>query len=541
MGKMFKTYGGFLILAASLIFAVVRVAINQANYEDPNVRTIKICHWQLESGFRGAVQRLIDEYEAYYLETHGEKIRVIQVPISERGYQQYINTSLIGQTAPDIIEKGMATTANNPSYVARFFVPLSGYLEEPNPYNEGTVLEGLPWRETYVDGLQSAFDRELLDYYFTPFSMFTMRIYYNKDLYREVTGQDEPPKSWKRFQETAKKVNGYAAEKNLPLVTVAGSKVTSGYFRSNYGPTFLFDLSEKTDQNFDGVTSRIEAFDAYQKKEWSFDSDRFRSMWSFMTELSSSFQKGWTAAQRDDAVFMFVQGRSMMYVSGSWDAGSVIDQIGDKFEVGMFDFPVPEKGSEFGKFIKGLASEAATGGGVPWSITKQSKHPDLCIDFLRFCSTKERNERFNREINWLPVVRGTEMSERLKAFTPRIKGHVGTFQYDISTEFRLIGDGQLYSLYAQTVGMDDYIHDLTDIYERTGIAGLEVDLEDQRRNNRNLDRILGALFVNTTFNGDADKKKLEKNILQVTESSQHFYHTFVTGKATVDSYKGGQN
>ena len=63
------------------------------------------------------------------------------MPVSERGYGQFINTSLIGGTAPDIIERGFSDVATSPSYVARFFTPLRSYILDPNRYNRGTALE----------------------------------------------------------------------------------------------------------------------------------------------------------------------------------------------------------------------------------------------------------------------------------------------------------------------------------------------------------------------------------------------------------------
>lgn len=522
MWAMIKTYSGVAILAVAMLYAVVRVAINQITYEDPDVTTLRICHWQLESGFREALQDLIDDYEQMYAEKHDHRIRILQVPISERGYKQYVNTSLIGGTAPDIIEKGMAKSATDPSYVARFFVPLGNYLEEPNPYNEGTPLEGVPWRNTFHDGMQSAFSMDLLDYYHVPFSMFTMRIYFNVDMYRELTGRTVPPQTWNELKEVAERVWQKAEEEDRPLVPVAGSKTTGNYFRYNYGPMFLFDLVDQTDLDFSGTTSLYEAYKTYREGKWSFDSDRFEAMWSCLQELSGFFQKGWTAALRDDAVFMFVQERSLMYVSGSWDAQSVIDQTDGRFEIGVFDFPIPSDHPEYGQFVKGLTSEAATGGGIPWSITKQSPHKDIAVDFLRFCTTRDNNQQFNESINWLPVVRGTEMTGILKAFKPRIRGYTGHFDYNVSTTMRLKGEGQLYSLFAGGTTLEEYIENLTDVYERTAVEGMEDQLIKDRRNNRNLDRILAANLVNLAFRESVDQEDLGESIQQVILATQNF-------------------
>ena len=99
-------YLGAAILAGSMVYAVVTVIYNDLTYDAPDVTTIRICHWQLEAGFREALQALIDDYEKVVRERTGEKVKILQVPISERAYKQYVNTGLIGDMAPDIIEKG---------------------------------------------------------------------------------------------------------------------------------------------------------------------------------------------------------------------------------------------------------------------------------------------------------------------------------------------------------------------------------------------------------------------------------------------------
>ena len=34
----------------------------------------------------------------------------------------------------------------------QYFTPLSPYVGNPNPFNVGSPLEGVPWKDTFVDG-----------------------------------------------------------------------------------------------------------------------------------------------------------------------------------------------------------------------------------------------------------------------------------------------------------------------------------------------------------------------------------------------------
>jgi raffinose/stachyose/melibiose transport system substrate-binding protein len=520
--KFLRNYLGAFILLGAMIFAVVRVTYTHLTYEAPDVTTIRICHWQLEAGFRDSLQKLIDEYEQLYYDKHGRKVRVLQVPVSERGYQQYVNTGLIGGMAPDIIEKGFAKAAIDPAYVARFFRPLGQYLSRPNPYNEGTRLEGVPWRETFFDGLQSGYDRTLLDYYYIPFSMFTVRMYYNKELLREATGSAEPPKTFLELQERCEKIREYGRRTGKPVVPIAGSKYQAPRFRQIYERTFLFDLIPKVDENLDGNADVYETWLAYRRGDWRFTSDRFIASWQCMVEIAKNFQDGWLAALRDDSSFMFVQGRAVMIASGSWDAPSIRKEVGDSFEIGFFDFPMPTDDPRFSKYVPGPVSEASTGPAIPWSITRQSEHPELCVDFLQFCTTRKGNEAFNYRITWLPVVLGADIDPILKPFEPRMEGFTGNFQYDISTPVKLIVEGNRWPLYTGQMSPEEFGRRAAEVYEKSGAEGYEENLYKHNRNVRNLERILGALLAQETCGEVEDAERHDQKVQQILQSSQDF-------------------
>ena len=526
------------ILLCVVIYTLAAVFHNHLVYEAPDVTTIKLCHWQLESGFREALQKLIDEYEKIYFEKHGKKIRIVQLPIGEKGYSQYVNTTIIGETAPDIIEKAYAKLADDPSYIARFFVPLSKYVAEPNPYNEGTEFEGVPWRETFFDGLMSCYNRALLDYYKIPFSMFTIRIYYNKDLYKKITGKDEPPKTYEELLDVWQTIKDYAARTGEPIVPIAGSKEQSEMFRWKFLPTFYYTLVKKCDYSFNGDANRYEMWRSFKEKKWDFNAPQLILSWKCMSEIAQNFQDGWVAAQRDDAAFMFIQKRAVMIASGSWDASSLLTQVGDSFEIGIFNFLIPTDHPVYKKYVKGPVSEATVGGGIPWAITKQSKNREICVDFLRFCTTKKNNEEFNKSITWLPIVRGCKLSNILKPFKPEIRGFSVWLDYDISQEMRLRSQGDKWDLFAGKITPKQYGDTLQEIFIRTGEEGYLDTLDNELRNQRNLDRILSS-FIYRWDEGTNQEEKLatETKIIQLMNSVQGFTGNNSNCKKVFNKYK----
>ncbi len=526
MKNKINNYLGAFVLAGAMLYAVIAVVYNEMTYNEPDVTTIRICHWQLESGFRDSLQSLIDDYEKLVEERTGKKIRILQVPISERGYQQFVNTGLIAGMAPDIIEKGMAKTATDSSYVSRFFLSLGSSLAQVNPYNKGTKLEKVPWKDTFFDGMQGAYSKELLNYYYIPFSAFTIRLYYNKNLYHKILGRDDPPVSYNDFIDVCDKIKAYAQKTNQPIVPIAASKAQGDYFSSKYNQPFRLELAEKCDMDYDGTAGYFETYFAMRRGLWNFHDPALLANARCMMEIASNFPDGWMAAQRDDALFMFAQSRAVMIASGSWDTQSIIDQTKAYFDIGVFAFPMPTDHPEYSKYVKGSASEAGTSGGIPWGINKRSAHADLCVDFLRFCTTAKNNQRFNTRISWLPVVRGAKIEDPLlKAFMPNLRGYTGAFQYGVSTAVVLMERGNLWPLYAGQMTPEENAAELQKMYDRTAESGFRKKLDMFRRSNRNMERAIAAkIALRECCPESADE--MNKKLIQLDQTSLTFYHKY---------------
>jgi hypothetical protein len=160
------------------------------------------------------------------------------------------------------------------------------------------------------------------------------------------------------------------------------------------------------------------------------------------------------------------------------------------------------------------------GGGIPWAVTRQSRHQDICIDFLRFCTTVARNERFSDEISWLPVVRGARFGERLKPFKPHPEGFTGTFDYKLGTEVTMIAAGNSWALYSGKMPPEDFARDLDVLYERTGLQEFRLGLDQSARNLRNMDRIMASLLVGQCYAPSEDSGYQRARIEQILQSEE---------------------
>ena len=109
---------GLAVLLVGISMSTVRVMSIQKELFDPNKTIIRISHWQLELGYREAMQDAIDEYEKLH-----PGVEILQQPMTEKVYSQWLNTHLIGGTAPDLAELGLAKMSIDVRYILRFFLP----------------------------------------------------------------------------------------------------------------------------------------------------------------------------------------------------------------------------------------------------------------------------------------------------------------------------------------------------------------------------------------------------------------------------------
>lgn len=157
---------------------------------------IRIAHWQVEVGPREAMEALAAAYNA-----RNPDVRVEVLAVPGNVYVQWLRTQLTGGTAPDIIEFGFWLHGSR-DIPARYFAPITDYVEQPNPYNRGTPQEQVRWRDTFLDGLNTAegYVRDLNNYYAVTLCMLSMRLFYNADLLEEITGSREPPRTYGELQ-----------------------------------------------------------------------------------------------------------------------------------------------------------------------------------------------------------------------------------------------------------------------------------------------------------------------------------------------------
>lgn len=478
---------GVLLLGGAVLASFYQVISNQAQNEYPGKTVIRICHWQLEAGYRNAIQTAIDEYEKIHPD-----VKIIQEGVTEKVYPQWLNTHLIAGDAPDLAEVGKAKFSAEDQYTVRYFRPLSDVISQPNPYNKGTPLEGMAWKETFIDGMRGGYKPDLQDYYTIPTTMFNMRWFYNKDLMRAATGSDAPLKTFDEFLEASRKVREYSKRTGVTITPVV----------NNYGPDFwsllvpfTANLEEKVDWDIDGWLSQVESYAAFARGDWNMHTPIIEEYFKALKIQCEQYEAGFLSMDRQTALYRFAQQQAMILFTGSWDAQSIKKQCEGKFEVGVMEVPIPVPGERWGDMVRGRATEASNTGGAGYGVYKFSRNQDVAIDFLMFLTSRKDNGRIMEMAGWPPIVVGSAVSEEMKPFVPNARGYTARLYFDIGDQVTTVFNGKRDQFLTGEITYDEFAKAYEDTMRSPDNGGDRIwarFYDDEMRQCRTMERLLAA-------------------------------------------------
>jgi raffinose/stachyose/melibiose transport system substrate-binding protein len=477
-----RTYFALLVVFAVFLWSAFVIVAFRSQQTPPGSVVIRLGHWQLEASVREG----IDEMARLYREKHPNVV-VIQDAIPEGTYGQWVSTQLMGGTAPDILQVGAMLPANIwLSYYNRYFFPLSRYVNAPNPHNAGTDIADLPLRQTYKDGMKTAYVTEMQEYMSVPLSLFGVRIFYNKDLLKQLTGRDEAPRDYRDFLAVCDQIRAAVnADTGQPYIPIAGSQYHFAHWDGMMFSPVTYGAFRRADFNRDGFVGNDETFVAFKTGLLDFYYPPYALWLKMLREVTDYFQVGYTGLGRDEAVFLFAQQRAVFMTTGTWDARSLQEQAKGQFEVGIMDFPIPSRDDPvYGEVVEGRIYESP-GGGFQFGVSRNSKNVDVAVDFLLFLASQQGNEKLNGIIGWIPAIVGTELDPLLQAFEPHLEGIYGNANFTLGGNTAVTW-AQRYSLYqVNQISFDDFAREYTEYYVRTG---LEDFLEQQRDWRRGMQR-----------------------------------------------------
>lgn len=484
--KLSLNYVALGILAVMYLFSMIHFlklyAAQSTRVDGEERKTIRLVHWQLEPGYREGLQWAMDEYNKL---PHVRKanVHVEQQGVTEKVYSQFLNVHLIAGTAPDIAVKGMSQLIKG-NAVARFFNPLSAYVNEPNPYNSDEylppdidlelkqLLQQSSWKDTFIDGMIGGYDGVLQDYFAIPASTWGgQRLFYNLKLVREAKDYTlaalarRPQPEWLQqalMEPDGGGAGGYLLHTReleswlhgdqipqtlgqLLLLCEAMTQIAekpgrhglaaisgSSYQANNTGQAFYSDLmvtgfGARLDYDRDTNVTGFEALIGWQKGDWNFDEPALREAYNLMRTFVRFYPPGFLGLDREQAQRRFVLGKAMVISTGGWDASGIFRAVAKRSEEGRFEIaitqpPMPAAGERWSEFLKMNRSEAEFRAGVPFAINKQSAHPEWALDFLRFLTSFSVNQGMNQRAGWVPVIVGAEPIPEMMPFLPNPEG-----------------------------------------------------------------------------------------------------------------------
>lgn len=438
--KLINTAGFGLVGIAYLASLIYVFMPRHAVTEKPGQITLRVAHWQLEKGLCQSFDRLAAEFTRQH-----PNIRIEQLVVPERIFPNWLVTQLIGGTAPDLIEIGYGIDDER---IARFFVPLSLYVEQPNPYNMGTPLEQVPWRETFLDGMFSSYNGTLQDYYSAGLNMHTIRLYLNRGLYEKVMGTGAPsPRQFSDLETVFERLEEYNYRNpRQPVVAIAGSDYNGPLLLDQYLSSQTQKLILRLNPLLDFAPSKVDIQLAFLLGQWSFDTPEVQSGLALQHQIGRNLPPGFQSLRREDATFYFLQSRALMIVSGSWDVRTLKAQAPFPIDIVSIPLPGPDN-PQFGKYVLGPFAEnneVAT----RFGITRQSKHPAAALAFLQYMTSQRGNQLFADTSYWLPSIVGVTVPEPIRAFTPITDGYIPGFAFNaFGADARLVVSQNLYRLY----------------------------------------------------------------------------------------------
>jgi len=497
-------YVPIVVIAATFAWSAAAIVKYRATVRPSDQTVIRIAHWQLEPGVRRAIDAMAKEY----CELHPElNLRIEQEAIPEGVYGTYLTTSLIGGTAADLIEIGQGLPSNIwVTYLNRYFYPTTPYVHRPNPYNVGTELEGVPLRMTAIDGMRVAYQPELQEYMSFPLSGFGVRIFYNRDLLKKLTGLDTPPTHFREFKAVCDQIAAQHYAPGRAYVPIASSRFHLVFWEMFLADALTHSVLNRTDLNYDFETGNDEFFTAVATGRLSLKDPAIRARFELFRELADGFQRGWTGIGRDEAVFLFAQQRAVFIATGTWDAQGLVEQAEDAFALGVTDFPVPaDDDPTYGRFMTGLLHESVAIG-FGFGITRTSKHPEIARDFMLYLMSRRGNEKMNRIIGWLPIVKGGQAAPMLEDFRPRTEGTTrgltSSYTYAIGGETNIRWQ-QLYTLYqVGKISYDELADQFTACVQTRGLDDFREQQRDWQRAAVSAERFLAGLRIQAITDTD---------------------------------------
>ncbi len=502
-----RSWYPLLAIGAATLWASVTILINRVEEAPPGITVIRLGHWQLEAGVRDAINAMAEDYAKLH-----PNVRIVQDAIPDQVFAQWANTQLLGGTAPDLIEAGgMMSPPLWLNLQRRYLMPLTEVYGKPNPYNKGTDLEGVPLVQTFKAG--TAVIPELQENMDISLSRLSIRVFYNKDLLKQLTGVETPPQDLQAFLSLCRDIQS----KNI--TPIVGSSYHFGMWNQVFD-ALTYPATREADFNRDGYVGNDEMFVGFEKGLIDFNFPAYRAKFQLIREMSQFFQTGFTGLTREEGVLLFAQKKAVFMSTGLWEAQGIVELAAGKFEVGVMKFPEPAANDPvYGRYLEGPIYEEPRNS-LGFSVSRASKNPEIALDFLLFMASQKQDQKLNQIIGWIPNVIGAKAEPALAVFEPNISGVYPAMDFNLSgdTMIRFKQDSDLYMV--DQISYDDLARDFTTFYNERGAVGFADARKNWQRGQFQAEQLRAGLRADALLASPAESDHLWNKYCILTSAGQ---------------------
>ena len=251
-------------------------------------------------------------------------------------------------------------------------LPLDDYLDGPSWDGDRT------WRASFLPGSLDRYEYEG-KIYGLPFLYSVYVVWYNKNMFAEHGWA--PPRTWDEFFALCEQIRAAGI---WPLA-----------FQGRY-PGYIGGV---TDNAYYHLAGRERFYEQKDLVPGSFANPEYVTALGLIQRTAQEyFQPGALGMSHTEAQLEFFLGHTAMVFCGSWLKSEMMGKIPDGFRLGAFNLPVVEGGA-------GEPGAIYTGAGY-YFVFKNSAHPELGVDFLRFMSSREMAGTFAEMRDVLVAVNG---------------------------------------------------------------------------------------------------------------------------------------
>jgi len=325
------------------------------------------------------------DHELKYLEESLARYKELQPDITieyeyiaSDQYQTWLQTQLVGGTAPDLF---LVRHTWGQQYLrdGTVYDLTDVLLNEENPYNPGGK-----WIDTFEPSvIVQVKDLTNNKYASVPTNGVIVKMFYNKELLAKA-GIDGPPETFAELLSDCKTLQDDGI---MPYVV--GMKVPEGGGFHWYERLFMDPLTdqfnEEMDLNGTGLIEVNEIARAVDKGVIDITKSPWKDIYPMIKEFSQYWHPGYNAMNNDEALEQFARGEVAMTFAVGINAAALAANPDLKFEFGVTEFPTITK--ESSPHSSGIPYEI---GGAPQGnicIPATLKDEDklrAAIDFLQF-------------------------------------------------------------------------------------------------------------------------------------------------------------